>query len=466
MKQYKVGIFIFRRDLRLDYNTSFAKCLEMCEKVVPVFIFTPEQIGSQNKYRSSHSIQFMIESLDDLKHQLTSKKGDLYALQGENNRIIEHLIKSTNADSLFVNMDYTPYSKKRDKSISKLCESKDVAFHSYHDVCLFEPGSITTDSGDTYQKYTPFYNKCISKLSSVERRNNTRFHNSWFFSSLKPTFSVSLKDMYLKLSELNKDVAVNGGRDNGLAIVSSLKDYNNYGKCRNLLTYNTTQLSAYLKYGCVSVVEVFNKLMSISNKGNDLIRQLIWRDFYIHILDAFPHVLEGKSLKPKYDAIRWENNRTWFNHWKKGTTGFPIVDACMRQLNETGYMHNRGRMIVASFLIKNLRTDWRWGEKYFAQNLVDYDPAANNGNWQWVSGSGADSQPYFRIFNPWTQSEKFDKDCEYIKKWCPELESVPNKHIHQWEKYYQEHSDIKYPKPIIDYSESREKAISMYKKYL
>ena len=466
MKQYPIGIFIFRRDLRVDYNTSFSKCLELCDKVIPVFIFNPVQVGEQNRFRSSPSIQFMIESLDDLRENLESKNGGLYTFKGENNKIVEHIIKKYKPNALFVNKDYTPYSKKRDASIEKICKKEGMDFHSYHDVCLFEPGTILTDGGETYQKFTPFYNKCISSISSIERNNKTRFHKSWFKNGVESSFFVSLKDAYIKLAEISEKVVVSGGRDKGLAIINSIKDFNNYEKCRNLLTYDTTHLSAYLKYGCVSVVEVFNKLMSISGKTNSLIRQLIWRDFYIHILDAFPRVLQGKSLKPKYDAIKWENNTSWFNHWKKGTTGFPIVDACMRQLNETGYMHNRGRMIVASFLIKNLRTDWRWGEKYFAQNLVDYDPAANNGNWQWVSGSGADSQPYFRIFNPWTQSEKFDKDCVYIKKWCPELESVPNEHIHKWEKYHKEHLAIKYPSPIIDYKESREKAIDMYKKYL
>ena len=466
MKQYKLGIFIFRRDLRLDYNTGFAKCLEMCEKVIPIFILNPLQVGSENKYRSSPSIQFMIESLGDLKLQLNNKGGDLYVFMGENIKILDHLIKKTNADALFVNKDYTPYSKKRDILIEKQCKNHAVEFHSYHDVCLFEPGTITTDSGETYKKYTPFYNKCMSLVSSIERTNKTRFHKDWYEKRIKSPFFISLNDAYVKLAEISEKVVVVGGRDRGLSIVSSLKHYNNYEKCRNFLTYDTTHLSAYLKYGCISVVEVFNKLMSISGKTNPLIRQLIWRDFYIHILDAYPQVLQGKSLKPQYDAIKWENNLNWFRHWKNGTTGFPVVDACMRQLNEIGFMHNRGRMIVASFLIKNLRIDWRWGEKYFAQNLVDYDPAANNGNWQWVSGSGADSQPYFRIFNPWTQSEKFDKECEYIKKWCPELESVPPKHIHQWDEYYKEHPEINYPAPIINYKESREKALLMYKKYL
>jgi deoxyribodipyrimidine photo-lyase len=465
MKKYKIGLFIFRRDLRIDYNNGFSKCLRECEKIIPIFIFTHKQI-IKNTFKSDKSVQFMIESLSDLNQQLQKHNGQLYTFFGDNYEIIEKLIKKYNIESIFLNKDYTPYSKQRDTKIQHICNKHNIDCNSYHDVCLFPPGSISTDSGETYQKFTPFYNKCLTQLHVIERKNNTSFHSKWFFDNLKSTFFISLKDAYLKLTKPTENVAVTGGREHGLAIIKQMKAFSNYENCRDQLTYQTTYLSAYLKYGCVSVIEVFHKLMSLDNSKNPIIRQLIWRDFYIHILDAFPRVLQGKSLKEKYDAIQWNNNKTWFNHWKKGTTGFPVVDACMRQLNTTGYMHNRGRLIVASFLIKNLQIDWRWGEKYFAQNLVDYDPAANNGNWQWVAGSGADSQPYFRIFNPWTQSEKFDKDCLFIKQWCPELKDVDNKHIHQWDSYYQEYSTIQYPKPMIDYKESREKAIQMYKKYL
>ena len=202
-------------------------------------------------------------------------------------------------------------------------------------------------------------------------------------------------------------------------------------------------------------------------KKDPLIRQLIWRDFYYHLGNGFIDRF-GKSLKPQYDSIKWNVNSGQLQKWKDGNTGYPIVDACMKQINTTGYMHNRGRLIVASFLVKNLQINWEAGEKYFAQTLLDYDVLVNNGNWQWVSGSGADSMPYFRIFNPWTQSEKFDKECEYIKYWLPNLKDVENKHLHQWEKFYTEYDlkEIDYVKPMIDYKESREKTLKMYKKGL
>jgi deoxyribodipyrimidine photo-lyase len=466
MKKYKLGIFIFRRDFRLDYNTGLIECLNLCEKILPIFIFTPTQTSNINQYKSDKSIQFMIESLDDLNSQINKYNGKIFFLYGDNIKILNNIISFHNIDAIFVNKDYTPYSKNRDKLIENLCIKNKITFHSFHDVCLFPPGTITTDNNNIYQKFTPFYNKCMSKIENIERKKKLKVHKNWFYDNFKSSFIFSLKEAYIKLTKPSENVSVYGGRDKALDVIKQLKYFKNYSKCRDNLIYKTTNLSAYLKFGCISPIEVFNELMNISNKNNDLIRQLIWRDFYIHILHAFPRVLQGKSLKENYDKIKWENNKELFNHWKNGNTGFPIVDACMRQLNKTGFMHNRGRMIVASFLIKNLLIDWRWGEKYFAQNLVDYDPAANNGNWQWVSGSGADSQPYFRIFNPWTQSEKFDKDCKYIKKWCPELEYVESKHIHNWDKYYNEYPNINYSKPVIDYKESREKAIKIYKKYI
>lgn len=466
MKPYKKGLFIFRRDFRLDFNKGFSECMKECHTIIPLFIFTHTQIGDNNKYKSLPSIQFMIESLDDLNTQLERKDGRLFTKYGDINKVINSIIKSEQIEAIYVNMDYTPYSKNRDQVIMNICKDNSIQFKRYHDVCLFEPGTILTDNGDTYQKFTPFYHKCINRIHNIERKNKTSFHKNWFSECKNSEFTISLNEAYTTLTLPNKNIIVNGGRSNGLEIIKKLDSFDNYSKCRDQLSYKTTMMSAFLKYGCISPVEVFNKVLEISNKQNALLRQLIWRDFYIHILDAFPRVLQGKSLKTKYDAIKWTNNKSFIQNWKKGTTGFPVVDACMRQLNTVGYMHNRGRLITASFLIKNLQVDWRIGEKYFAQKLVDYDPAANNGNWQWVSGSGADSQPYFRIFNPWTQSEKFDKNCIYIKKWIPELQDVPSKHIHKWDEHYHKYPSIQYSKPIIDYKSSREKAIQLYKKYL
>jgi len=233
---------------------------------------------------------------------------------------------------------------------------------------------------------------------------------------------------------------------------------------RNFLTYETTNLSAYINLGLLSIREVYYKIVEKLGKQNNLIDELYWRDFYYNILYFFPHVV-GKSFNEKYDKIKWNNNKTKFKKWCDGKTGFPVVDACMRQMNETGYMHNRGRMIVASFLTKDLLIDWRWGEKYFATQLLDYNISANNGGWQWASGSGTDAQPYFRIFNPWTQSKNFDKDCEYIKNWVPELKNVENKDIHNWFKTYDKY-EIDYPEPMVNHDDERKNTLKIYKKYI
>lgn len=466
---YETGLFIFRRDLRINDNTAFYQATKKCKTIIPIFIFTPLQIDeTKNDYKSNKSVQFMIETLGDLEKQLQQhNNGSLFFFYGENESVLSYLIGTLNIDAVFINKDYTPYSKKRDTNIKSLCDTKNIAFHSYHDVCLFEPGSILTMNNDTYQKYTPFYNKCIKNTDKIEPLKKINF-KGWYHINDKTNikYSISLREAYIKYTVPNEKTLVVGGRENGLHIIQSLNTFKNYEDTRNYLDKETTQLSAYLKFGCVSVREVYFKLKQLFGVRHAIIRQLIWRDFYIHLLNAFPNVLQGQSLKEKYDNIKWNNNKQHFQAWKKGETGFPIVDACMRQLNTTGYMHNRGRLIVASFLIKNLMIDWRWGEKYFATKLVDYDPAANNGNWQWVAGSGADSQPYFRIFNPWSQSKKYDKNAEYIKQWIPELKDVSSKHIHTWEKAYSKYKDIKYPKPIIDYEKSRKEVIELYKKYI
>jgi deoxyribodipyrimidine photo-lyase len=231
---------------------------------------------------------------------------------------------------------------------------------------------------------------------------------------------------------------------------------------RDLLTYQTTFLSASIKFGCVSVREVYHTFQKSYGHKSGIIRELIWREFFAHVLYAFPEVV-GKSYQPRYRKIVWRKSTADFEKWKKGQTGFPIVDAGMRQMNETGYMHNRVRMIVASFLVKVLLLDWRWGEQYFSQQLTDIDIASNNGNWQGISGTGVDMKPYFRDMNPWIQSSKFDSEAEYIKKWVPELKEVPSSAIHKWDIEYMNYKHIQYPKPMKNYQEQKEKMLEMYR---
>jgi deoxyribodipyrimidine photo-lyase len=454
---FENGLFIFRRDLRIQDNIGLKEASEKCKNVYPIFIFTPEQVTDKNKYKSDNAIQIMIESLDDLQANVKEQRGNLNCYYGENDTVVKKLIKKWKIDAVFFNCDITPYAKKRDDSIKKVCSGLNIECITKQDYYLYEPGTVFSGSDTPYTKFTPYYNKVLPL--NVEKPTYIRKYN---FTN-EQDGDISLMDAYLKYTEPNENKIVNGGREYGEKILNNIGKFKEYNKTRNDLDTQTTLLSSYLKFGAISVRETYHKMKSSLGIKSDLIKQLIWREFYGQLLFSNPQVL-GNPLKEKYAKIKWEKNTSHLNAWKKGLTGYPIVDAGMRQMNTTGYMHNRARLIAASFLIKTLLINWEEGEKYFAQYLIDYDPASNNGNWQWVASTGADSQPYFRIFNPWSQSEKHDPDAEYIKKWIPELQSVPEKSIHKWDEECEKFKDVKYPKPIVVYEIQRKKALDMYKK--
>ena len=457
---YQNGLFIFRRDLRIVDNNGLNLLNTKCKNIYTVFIFTPEQATDKNKYKSEGAVQFMIESLEVLSVDIKKNGGKLYTFYGENNKIIQHLIKSLDINIVGFNKDYSPYAINRDQEIIHLCEKMKVKVLTGYDYYLNPPGTLYNKSGEPYQKFTPYYETAIKKhIASPAPFRKIKFHKKNeidSYASIMP-FNLALH----KFTSNNPYLLVYGGREEALKKINiAFKNQTKYSHTRNDLSKSTSELSAYIKFGCLSIREVYKKF----SRNKDFIRQLIWRDFYANILYSFPHVL-GHSLKPAYDKIKWSNNKKYSEAWKNGETGFPIVDAGMRQLNKTGYMHNRARLIVASFLVKTLLIDWRVGEEYFASKLTDYDPASNNGNWQWISGGGADSQPYFRIFNPWEQAKKHDPTCEYITTWVKELRDLPNKTILNWDTEYVNHiKEIDYYEPIVDYAEQKEKTLSSYKK--
>jgi len=453
---YKKTIFIFRRSLRLEDNAGLVAALKASERVLPVFIFTPEQVV-KNQYKSDNAVQFMAESLQDLDNDLKKRGSKLFYFFGTQSDIVKKLIENYAFNAVFVNQDYTPYAKKRDKKIARVCKKHDVAFHSYEDLLLYPVGSVLTGSGTPFKKYTPYYQK--AKRAKILLPTKNRYKN---YVSKNTRITNQCKKNIKHFYKKNENASVAGGRKQGALILKRIKQFKQYDKKRNLLLYKTTQLSAYIKFGCVSIREVYHAIAKSIN-SKDLIKQLYWRDFYYNVAYFYPHVF-GCAMKEKYDTIVWPNKKLFFEKWKKGQTGFPIVDACMRELNATGFMHNRGRLVTSSFLIKILLVDWRKGEKYFAQKLIDYDPCVNNGNWQWSASTGADSQPYFRIFNPWSQSKKFDNLCEYIKKWVPELKKVKNSDVHRWAEKYVQYKEIDYPKPIVNYSSMRKKALALYRR--
>lgn len=453
--KYSKGLFIFRRDLRSEDNTSLNIALSACKTVITCFIFDPRQIGTGNEYRSNNAIQFMVESLEDLHAQLEKKGGQLYFFEGKAEDVVKKLIKQEKIDAIFCNRDYTPFSIKRDESIKKICIEHDVHFESADDAMINPPETVLTNNQTPYSIFTAYWKNARNiKVAKPAKLAGQHFYKG----TIKGSESNALKKY---MPKQNKNIAIHGGTSVAKKIVKHVSDFKNYTKTRDLPSIDTTLLSAHNKFGTVSIRQLYHAIGNELGYDHPLERQLYWRDFYMQVAFFSPFVY-GHAFHKKYDQLAWSKSKKNFKAWCTGNTGFPIVDAGMRQLNQTGFMHNRLRMIVASFLVKDLHINWLWGEKYFAQQLVDYDPAVNNGNWQWSASTGCDAQPYFRIFNPWTQQKKFDPDCEFIKKWIPELKNVSNKIIHNWFKPDQ--PAIKgYPHPLVDHEEERKIALKEYK---
>jgi deoxyribodipyrimidine photo-lyase len=450
------GLFIFRRDFRVVDNNGLNLLNSLCKRVYPVFIFTPEQVSGTNKYKSNNAVQFMIESLQDLAVQIRKMGGQLLCFYGHNNTIISNLIKELDITILGFNADYTPYAIQRELEIIQICDRNGVQVQYAHDYYLHPPGTILNGQKQTYQKFTPYYT-AASKKKIDSPAGSRKIHFATTNKHLE--HAIRLDSALQSFTTINPDILVHGGRNNAIKQLRiATKNIKNYSRTRDTLSLPTSHLSAYIKFGCVSIREVYK----VFRAKHEFIRQLYWRDFYMNILYSFPNVLEH-ALKPKYDKIHWHYNENWFNKWAQGKTGFPVVDAAMTQLNTIGYMENRARLIVASFLVKTLLISWQKGAQYFSQHLIDYDPVSNQLNWQWVASSGPDSQPYFRIFNPWLQQSEHDTDCVYIKRWIPELADVPNQDIHNWETAFTNYKDIKYPKPMVNYAEQKEKCLKMYK---
>ena len=471
-------IFFFRRDLRIHDNTALNKAFEHCEEtgreLLTVFTFDPVQVDSEkNPYYSSNAVQFMVESLLDLHKTIktiTDKDGELMFFRGDSINFLDHLKKNKHVriTDIFYNSDYTPFAVKRDQQLSKWCCDRNIQCNCSQDYTMHDINAVKTGGGNAYKIFTPFYRK--AKEYDVEEPRKIPSSNILRKIWTKNTKKIGLTNLESinSLSSYyveNPQLILQGGRENALRKLNDIKsgEYKNYVKTRDHphLSDGTTKMSPYLKFGCVSVREMYWVVRNKYGVKHSLISQLYWKEFYSNIVFHYDHVLRGmidknagnapmrESLEIEknkknsvYDSvIKWRpiSNTTVKNDFKKwcvGETGFPIVDAGMRQLNATGYMHNRLRMITSTFLMKDLHIDWREGERYFATKLVDYDPASNNGGWQWSAGTGTDAQPYFRIFNPWTQAKRFDKDCVYIKKWVPELRDVPNKDILTWYKSF------------------------------
>ena len=457
-----ISIFIFRRDLRLIDNTTLHHLCKNFKNVVPIFIFTPEQITSENKFKSNNAIEFMIESLLELQKDLKLKKSDLLFFQDTNLRVLDKIAKHYQIDCIATNQDYTPYSRDRDESIKLWCEKHSVTFLMEEDYLLSPIGSILKPDKTPYTVYTPFRNKGVQQ--TVRKPQTTLKYSSFSSTVFINEIGKTVKAQGLPKYSINPNKLAVGGRSKALKRLGKIQAFKKYNDERNIPSIPTTHLSAYIKFGNVSIREVYWKMRETLGMGNQLIDQLLWREFYFYITWYFPKVLQGKPFNVRYNGeVKWRTSKKELTAWQNGTTGYPIVDAGMRQLNTSGFMHNRLRLITSNFLNRMLGLDWRLGELYYAQQLTDYDPSVNNGNWQWTASVGVDPKPYYqRLFNPWLQSEKFDKNAEYIKRWVPELKDVPPEHIHHWDKYSLEYKDIPYPPPIVDYKMARQRSIKMF----
>ncbi|MFC4721598.1 cryptochrome/photolyase family protein [Geojedonia litorea] len=430
MKQ-SINIFWFRRDLRLDDNLGFYKSLNAEYPVMPIFIFDTTILDHLPK--DDARVTFIHNTLQVMRQTLQDEHESSIALfHGKPLEIFKQLISDYTIKTVFTNHDYEPYATQRDTEIKEFLIKNNIEFKSYKDQVIFEKDEVVKANGDPYLVYTPYMKTWKAKFQTIDLE--IYYTNSYLNNLVKHSRlpNLSLTDIGFETS--------NQSIEDYTVTPTLIQDYESK---RNFPAKDaTSRLGPHLRFGTVSVRKMIKKAIAESNEI--FWQELIWREFFMQILWHFPHTVH-QSFKPKYDRIEWRNNEEEFNAWCEGKTGYPLVDAGMRELNQTGFMHNRVRMLVGSFLCKHLLIDWRWGEAYFAEKLHDYELASNIGNWQWVAGSGVDATPYFRIFNPTTQIDKFDKKHIYIKKWVPE---------------YQE---LTYPQPIVEHKMARERCLQVYK---
>lgn len=432
MSDKKVNIFWFRRDLRLNDNVGFYKALNGTFPVLPVFIFDSEIIEQLPK--DDARITFIYNTLQAMRKKLRDTCGSSIATYyGKPLDVFKQITKDFEVQNIITNHDYEPYALKRDQEIEEFLSKRDIGFYTYKDQLIFEKNEVVKDDGKPYLVYTPYMRKWKAQFKehSFKVYETKSLLKNCIEHSRLP--NLTLSDMDFEKSNIEVPPY-----DLSKSMIQEYEETRNF-PARD----KTSRLSPHLRFGTVGIRQVMQKAIAVKNET--FWNELIWREFFMQILWHFPET-QTEAFKKKYDRIQWRNNEAEFEKWKTGTTGFPLVDAGMRQLNATGWMHNRVRMLAGSFLCKHLLIDWRWGEAYFAEKLLDYEMASNVGNWQWVAGCGVDAAPYFRIFNPTTQIEKFDKNRNYIKAWIPE------------------YGTDKYPGEMVDHKEARERALSTYKK--
>lgn len=426
-----IALFWFRRDLRLEDNHALFEALMSGLPVLPIFIFDSE-ILDKLENQADRRVSFINEQLLHIKNELNKKGSDLKVFYGEPKHVFEQVFNTYKVHSLWLNRDYEPYARKRDADIEELAKRYQIQYFSFKDQLIFDTNDVLKDDGKPYTVFTPYSKKWKTKLNEEGIKNYPSEDLKHKFLKLKPEKMLRLEDIgFSPVNHLVSPLNIN------------IKTITSYAEKRDYPAMNgTSRLSVHLRFGTISI----RKLVTLVRDVNAIfLNELIWREFYMAILWHFPHV-ETKAFKPAYNFIPWRNNEQEFEAWCKAETGYPIVDAAMTELNQTGFMHNRARMIVASFLCKHLLIDWRWGEAWFAQHLTDYELSSNNGGWQWAAGTGCDAAPYFRVFNPYLQTQKFDPKGEYISRWLGDKVYLKS--------------------PIVEHKMARERALSVYKETL
>ena len=436
MSKKEISIFWFRRDLRLDDNVGFLEALKSDFPVLPIFIFDKEIISKLPK--NDARVTFLYKTLQAMRKKLQEENDSSLAIYyGKPFDIFKSITEDYSVKNIFTNRDYEPYAKERDTQIASFSLERNIIFKTFKDQVIFEKSDIVKGDGDPYVVYTPYKNKW---KENFDADNDLKIHyTSQYLSNLIENTrlpNLSLSDLGFTKSDIEVPEY-----DVTPTLIDNYEDTRNYPAIKN----GTSRLGPHLRFGTVSVRKMMKK--AIAEENEVFWSELIWREFFMSILWHFPHTVDN-AFRPKYDRIDWRNNEIEFEKWKSGQTGYLLVDAGMRELNATGYMHNRVRMLAASFLCKHLLIDWRWGESFFAEKLLDYEMSSNVGNWQWAAGSGVDAAPYFRIFNPMTQVDKFDKNKEYIKKWIPE------------------YNTDEYPEKMVDHKMARERCLETYKQAL
>jgi deoxyribodipyrimidine photo-lyase len=428
----KISLCWFRRDLRIEDQTALFYSLQQEEQVLPLFIFDRHILDALED-KTDARVSFIYNQIASLKAFFEKQGSSMLVKYGHPEQIFQELVQEFEVQTVYTNRDYEPYAQSRDTQVEALLAKKNIPFLTFKDQVIFEPGEILNGSGEFYKVFTPFSRNWLEKFrqTRVQPLPEANWKNLFTCSTLP---FITLTEMGFEASSL--EIPSTQVED---AILKEYEAQRNFPAVRG-----TSRLGIHLRFGTLSIRSLALKAASLNAT---YLNELIWREFYMMILGNAPQVVD-RAFKPQYDQIPWRTNEEDFQAWCEGRTGYPIVDAGMRELNATGFMHNRVRMIVASFLTKHLLIDWRWGEAYFAKKLLDFELSSNNGGWQWAAGTGTDAQPYFRVFNPESQTEKFDKDLRYIKKWVPEL------------------GTSSYPQPIVEHKFARNRAIETYKKAL